>query len=56
MNENERIIIEATLEELKRAEDDAKHYIGEMVDDRSHEIILAAIRYFIEAREMYGED
>lgn len=53
MNENEHIIMEATLEELKAAERDLEF---DSIGKRSEEILLAAIRTYIEAREMYGEE
>lgn len=53
MTENERILMEATLEELKAAVECVE--LG-IISTQSEEIILAALGYFIEAREMYGED
>lgn len=56
MNENERVIMEATLEELEIAENELLYDVSDKIGDRSHDILLAAIRCFIEARKMYGEE
>lgn len=63
MNDNEHKLMETELHEFETAEAEVNLAIENVecrfditLSRRSKDIILVALRYFIEARKLYGED